>query len=394
VAQLVLSELGKVYSDGTRAVHDLSLEVRDGEFVVLVGPSGCGKTTALRMIAGLEPVTTGTIQIGDRVVNQVPARDRDVAMVFQSYALYPHLNVYENIAFSLRVRDIPKADIDRRVREVATILDLNEQLRRKPSQLSGGQRQRVAMARAMVRQPKAFLMDEPLSNLDAAHRVQVRAEIARIQQSLATTTLYVTHNQTEAMTLGDRVVVMRGGVLLQVGSPQDVYDRPVNLFVAGFIGAPRMNCVAATLVEPEPGQIELCLGGQSLCLPPATLHQRPGLRRYIGRSVVVGIRPEDTEDAEITGEITGSTISSVADLVETMGSDILVHFPVEARAVPAIPATPPLAAGRAGRDEQSSLLVGRFSPRSHVFEGQRIRVWVDTSRLHFFDPITALSIWH
>jgi len=387
VAELVLSELSKVYADGTRAVRDLSLEVRDGEFVVLVGPSGCGKTTALRMVAGLESATTGTIRIGDVVVNQVPARDRDVAMIFQSYALYPHLNVYENIAFSLRLRKISKSDVDRRVKEVARILDLHEQLGRRPRHLSDGQRQRVAMGRAIVRQPHAFLMDEPLSNQDANRRAQVRAQIARIQKDLAATTLYVTHDQTEAMTLGDRVVVMRDGVLLQVGPPQEIYDCPVNLFVASFIGSPGMNCVRARLVEPQPDCLRVCFDHQSLDLPAGALQQRPALREFIGRPVVVGIRPEDMEDAGIAGASAGAMLHSVAELVEIMGSDALVHFPVDAEPAPTEYSSQPN--GRA----RKAVLVGRFSPRSRVFEGQHICAWVDTSRLHFFDPATGAAIW-
>lgn len=391
MTKLVLSELGKVYADGTRAVHDLSLEVRAGEFVVLVGPSGCGKTTALRMVAGLESVTTGEIRIDDVVVNQVPARDRDVAMVFQSYALYPHLNVYENIAFSLRLRKMPRSEVDRRVRDVARILDLQEHLTRKPRQLSGGQRQRVAMGRAIVRQPKAFLMDEPLSNLDANRRARVRAQIARIQSELAATTLYVTHDQTEAMTLGDRIVVMKDGVVLQVGPPQEVYDHPATLFVAGFIGSPGMNCISAHLAqlsahltEPEPGRLRVCFDRQALDLPASALHQRPALRGFVGRPVVVGIRPEDMEDAEIVGESAGMTLESVAELVETMGSDVLVHFSVEAPAVRSESGEP--------TESHKTVLVGRFSPRSRVFEGQRICVWVDTTRMHFFDPATGAAI--
>jgi multiple sugar transport system ATP-binding protein len=384
VAGLVVSGLGKVYPDGTRAVDDLNLEIHDGEFAVLVGPSGCGKTTALRMVAGLEPVTTGVIRIGDRVVNQVPARERDVAMVFQSYALYPHLNVYENIAFSLRVRRTPKAEVDRRVREVARILDLGEHLHRKPRQLSGGQLQRVAMGRAIVRKPRVFLMDEPLSNLETNQRARVRAEIARLQQDLAATTLYVTHDQTEAMTLGDRVVVMRGGRLQQSGSPQEIYDRPATLFVAGFIGAPGMNCVLGRLVAPRTGCLRVCFRGQSIDLPPVLLHRMPGLARYADREVVVGIRPEALEDAELAGGDTGAIVCSVAELVERMGS-VLVHFPFDAPAVP----TELDGAVVAG---EPAVLVGRFSPRSRVFEGQRVEVWLDTSQLHFFDADTGVAI--
>jgi multiple sugar transport system ATP-binding protein len=392
MAELVLDGLGKVYADGTRAVRDLTLEVRDGEFVVLVGPSGCGKTTALRMVAGLEEATTGTIRIGERLLNAVPARDRDIAMVFQSYALYPHLNVYENIAFSLRLRNLPKPEVDRRVREVARILDLDKQLRRKPRHLSGGQRQRVAMGRAIVRRPQAFLMDEPLSNLEANRRAQVRAEIARIQRELGATTLYVTHDQTEAMTLGDRVVVMRDGAPLQVGPPQEVYDNPANLFVAAFIGSPGMNCVAGRLTADDHGQATVRLGGQAVALPESALRRRPALRGYLGRTVVVGIRPEDMEDAELAADRHGPVLSSVAELVEAMGSDVLVHFPVDAPVMPADRASDEGTGLPAADDWPHGVLVGRFSPRSHLFEGQRIRVWVDAARMHFFDPDTGRSI--
>jgi multiple sugar transport system ATP-binding protein len=391
--------LGKVYADGTRAVDDLNLEIQDGEFLVLVGPSGCGKTTALRIIAGLEEISEGTVQIGGRVVNRVPSRDRDVAMVFQSYALYPHLNVFDNIAFGLTLRKLPKAEIKRRVGEVAKVLELSEHLDRKPRNLSGGQRQRVAMGRAIVREPQAFLMDEPLSNLDAKLRVQMRAQIARIQRNLGVTTVYVTHDQTEAMTLGDRVAVMKRGVLQQVGPPQELYDRPVNLFVAGFIGSPGMNVLTGRLEMDDDGVYWTVLDKQRLRLADSVTHDRPALKGYVGGEVIVGIRPEDMEDAEIAGERDGFLLRSVADLVEAMGSDVLVHFPVEARPA-ATEDTRELA------DEGSMLavpdpekeglttLVGRFSPRTRVFEGQPVTVAVDTARLHFFDPATGSSIWH
>ncbi|MFI6575723.1 ABC transporter ATP-binding protein [Nocardiopsis sp. NPDC050513] len=396
MAEIVIDGLGKVYTDGTRAVNDLSLDIQDGEFLVLVGPSGCGKTTALRMVAGLERISEGTIRIGERVVNAVPARDRDVAMVFQSYALYPHLNIYENIAFGLRLRKLPKGEIDRRVREVARVLELEEHLDRKPGNLSGGQRQRVAMGRAIVRKPRAFLMDEPLSNLDAKLRVQMRAQIARIQRDLGVTTVYVTHDQTEAMTLGDRVAVMKRGVLQQVGPPQELYDHPRNLFVAGFVGSPGMNLIGAELVR-EDDRFRVRVGSQVLDLPDGLLHRRPALRAYEGRSVVLGIRPEDMEDAEIVGATENATLTSVADLVEAMGSDVLVHFPLDA--APVVTEDTRELARDAGADEAPTtaesgvVLVGRFSPRTHVFEGQTITVAVDTERLQFFDPTTGTSIY-
>jgi multiple sugar transport system ATP-binding protein len=399
VSSVVLTGLGKVYGDGTRAVTDLNLEIRDGEFLVLVGPSGCGKTTALRMIAGLEEVSAGTIEIGDRLMNDVPSRDRDVAMVFQSYALYPHLNVFDNIAFGLVLRKLPKREIQRRVRDVARILELDDHLRRKPKHLSGGQRQRVAMGRAIVREPQAFLMDEPLSNLDAMLRVQMRAQIARLQRDLGVTTVYVTHDQTEAMTLGDRVAVLKRGVLQQVGPPQELYDRPVNLFVAGFIGSPGMNVLGALLEEGPDDRYRVDFCSQALELPDSVLRERPALRRYAGRPVVLGIRPEDMEDAEIVGAERGATLRATADLVEAMGSDVLVHFPLDTEPVSAegvrelVADTGLVGPGPLG-SPGGTVLVGRFSPRTRVFEGQSIEIRVDTARLHFFDPATGASIWH
>jgi multiple sugar transport system ATP-binding protein len=399
VSAIALNGLGKVYADGTRAVDDLNLEIQDGEFLVLVGPSGCGKTTALRIIAGLEDVSEGTVRIGDKVVNRVPSRDRDVAMVFQSYALYPHLNVFDNIAFGLTLRKLPKTEIRRRVDEVAKVLELSEHLQRKPKNLSGGQRQRVAMGRAIVREPQAFLMDEPLSNLDAKLRVQMRAQIARIQRDLGVTTVYVTHDQTEAMTLGDRVAVMRKGVLQQVGPPQELYDRPVNLFVAGFIGSPGMNVLSGRLEIDDDGHYWTVLDTERLRLPESVLFERPALKGYAGRDVIVGIRPEDMEDAEIAGAEEGRTLTSVADLVEAMGSDVLVHFPVQVRPARTAEieelADEGFTVGLPEATRQDvTTLVGRFSPRTRVFEGQPVTVRVDTARLHFFDPESGSSIWN
>ncbi|HEX3784999.1 MAG TPA: sn-glycerol-3-phosphate ABC transporter ATP-binding protein UgpC [Pseudonocardiaceae bacterium] len=399
MSTITLSGLGKIYADGTRAVDDLNLEIQDGEFLVLVGPSGCGKTTALRIIAGLEDISEGNVLIGQKVVNRVPSRDRDVAMVFQSYALYPHLNVFDNIAFGLTLRKLPKAEIKRRVNEVAKVLELSEHLTRKPKNLSGGQRQRVAMGRAIVREPEAFLMDEPLSNLDAKLRVQMRAQIARIQRDLGVTTVYVTHDQTEAMTLGDRVAVMKRGVLQQVGPPQELYDRPVNLFVAGFIGSPGMNFLTGVLEADSDGALWALLKSQRLRLPDSVLHRRSALKDYVGKEVVIGIRPEDMEDAEIVGAEPGLTLRATADLVEAMGSDVLVHFPIEARPV-VTDDTKELAEetgmiGASGAHQPGvTTLVGRFSPRTRVFEGQPVVVRVDTARLHFFDPGTGSSIWN
>jgi multiple sugar transport system ATP-binding protein len=372
VAEVDLTSVGKVYPDGTRAVTDLNLHIADGEFLVLVGPSGCGKTTALRMVAGLEDISEGEIAIGGRVVNRVPARDRDVAMVFQSYALYPHLSVRDNIGFGLSLRKLPKAEIRERVDRAAATLGLTEHLSRKPRNLSGGQRQRVAMGRAIVREPQAFLMDEPLSNLDAKLRVQMRAEIARIQRDLGVTTVYVTHDQTEAMTLGDRVAVMKKGELQQVAPPQELYDRPVNLFVAGFIGSPAMNLLQGTLSEDAENP-RLTIGDATLTLPARVLTERPALASHLGRDVAVGIRPEDMEDSELVEAPEGSTLTSTVDLVEAMGSDVLVHFAIEAS--PVVTEDTRELARDAGTDVLGELesphtdLVARFSP--HPREGRR-----------------------
>jgi multiple sugar transport system ATP-binding protein len=395
VAGIELDHVGKVYADGTRAVTDLSIDVMAGEFLVLVGPSGCGKTTTLRMIAGLEQISEGEVRIGGQVMNGVPARDRDVAMVFQSYALYPHLTVFDNIAFGLTLRKMPRDVVERRVRQVADVLELGEHLRRRPRALSGGERQRVAMGRAIAREPRAFLMDEPLSNLDAKLRVQMRAQIARIQRDLGVTTVYVTHDQTEAMTLGHRVAIMREGVLQQIASPQELYDQPVDISVAGFIGSPAMNMIVATLGFDDEGQASVSFGEHWLAVPEIVLRKRPALKRYDGRRVALGIRPEDMEDAEIVGGVHGSTLVSVADLVEAMGADVMVHFPVDAEQV--------RTEDRVRLDRESgpvraatggTLLVGRFSPRSRVFVGQQVTVRVDTEGLHFFDLETGRSIWH
>jgi len=384
-AGLALDGVSKVYADGTVAVADLDLAIGDGELLVLVGPSGCGKTTALRMVAGLEDVSAGEIRLGERVVNDVAPRERDVAMVFQGYALYPHLSVAHNIGFGLKLRKLPKADIDRRVEKAARILGLEDLLSRKPRHLSGGQRQRVAMGRAIVREPQAFLMDEPLSNLDAKLRGQMRAEIARLQRDLETTTIYVTHDQTEAMTLGDRVAVMRKGVLQQLDAPQVLYDRPGNLFVAGFIGSPAMNLLEGTLEQAADG-LELMLGKQRLTVGPKLLSERPALRSYLGHQVLVGVRPEDLGYA--ADEEPG--LPATVDLVEAMGSDVLVHLRVDA----------PLAriSDLADVAEETAPgvgteLVGRFSPRTRIKEGERVRVAVDADRLHIFDQETGHAIW-
>jgi multiple sugar transport system ATP-binding protein len=397
VADVTLQDVGKVYADGTRAVTGLNLQIADGEFLVLVGPSGCGKTTALRMVAGLEDISEGEVRIGERVVNRVPSRDRDVAMVFQSYALYPHLTVRDNIGFGLQLRKLPKDEINRRVSEAARVLGLEDHLGRKPRNLSGGQRQRVAMGRAIVREPQAFLMDEPLSNLDAKLRVQMRAEIARIQRRLGVTTIYVTHDQVEAMTLGDRVAVMRKGLLQQVDSPQVLYDHPVNLFVAGFIGSPAMNLLGGTVEETD-GTIVFVLGSQRITAPPELLARRPALRSYIGRDVVVGIRPEDIEDAALVrgAAAAGNRLTSTVDLVESMGSEVLVHFSLDAPTV-VTEDTKELAhdVGEPAAVEPApeTVVVARFGPRTRAREGEPIEAVVDAEHLHVFDPESGLSIF-
>jgi multiple sugar transport system ATP-binding protein len=399
VAEVTFENVGKIYPDGTRAVSDMDLAIEDGEFMVLVGPSGCGKTTALRMVAGLEDISEGVLKIGERVVNHVPPRDRDIAMVFQSYALYPHLSVYDNIAFGLKLRKEKKAEIDRRVQEAARILGLEPFLKRKPRALSGGQRQRVAMGRAIVRQPQAFLMDEPLSNLDAKLRVQMRAEISQLQDDLGTTTIYVTHDQVEAMTMGDRVAVMRKGELQQVAPPQELYDHPVNLFVGGFIGSPAMNMVEATL-ERADGGLAVRMGSQRLALGEETLSAHPGLRAYEGRDVIVGIRPEEFEDAELASDVPADRrLRGKVGLREALGSEIMVHFTVDAR--PALTEdvrelARDVGDERAAQQEEAPVettMVGRFGARSRVRVGKEAEVSVDTRALHFFDPDTGLGIY-
>ena len=401
VAGVTFQGVSKIYPDGTRAVNDLNLEIEDGEFLVLVGPSGCGKTTALRMVAGLEEISEGQLRIGDKIVNHVPSRDRDIAMVFQSYALYPHLSVYDNIGFSLKLKKMDKREIDRRVNEAARLLGLDPYLDRKPRALSGGQRQRVAMGRAIVREPAAFLMDEPLSNLDAKLRVQTRAEIKKLQDDLGTTTIYVTHDQVEAMTMGDRVAVMRKGELQQVADPQELYDRPVNLFVGGFIGSPAMNLVEATL-ERANGGLAAVAGSQRIALGDETLSARPGLKSYEGRDVILGIRPEDLEDAALESDRPGEqSLAGKVELTEALGSEVMVHFSIDAK--PAITDEVRELQKDAGAEEGlgtpaqeeggRTIMVGRFGARSRADRGEQVRVAVDTRALHFFDPGTGLGIY-
>jgi multiple sugar transport system ATP-binding protein len=395
MATMTLSHVGKVYDDGTRAVTDLNIDVDDGEFLVFVGPSGCGKTTALRMVAGLETITEGEVQIGDRVVNHVPPRDRDVAMVFQSYALYPHLNVRDNIGFGLQLRKVPKDELNRRVQAAAETLGLADHLDRKPRNLSGGQRQRVAMGRAIVREPQAFLMDEPLSNLDAKLRVQMRAEIGRLQRDLKVTTIYVTHDQTEAMTLGHRVAVMKKGLLQQIAAPQVLYDHPDNLFVAGFIGSPAMNFLSGTLARNGSGAFSVQLGQETLRVPESVLSDRPALKSWVDKQVIVGIRPEDIEDAALVRDDTeGSTLVGRAELVEPLGSDLMVHVSTDApRAVAEDMAELAKDVDEGGPLADRSIVVARFNPRSAVRLGETVTMALATERLHFFDPASGTALW-
>jgi multiple sugar transport system ATP-binding protein len=402
MAGIVLNDVSKVYGDGTTAVSDLTIDIGDGEFIVLVGPSGCGKTTALRMVAGLESITGGTISIGEQVVNAVPPKERDIAMVFQNYALYPHMTVYDNMAFGLQLRKITKPDIDRRVREAATILGLEDLLQRKPKALSGGQRQRVAMGRAIVREPKAFLMDEPLSNLDAKLRVQMRTEIARIQHELNVTTLYVTHDQVEAMTMGDRVAVIRKGILQQIDVPQHLYDHPRNIFVAGFIGSPAMNMVEATFRRSNGSAASVTFGDHSLEIPDDVLAARPALQAYDGKSVIVGMRPEDMNDASLEPDPAPEhRISSRVVLREALGADVLVHFLIRAPAVLTEDVKElahdvgqeALDAVEMGARAGESKFIARLDPRTTVRQGEEVMLVVDVHRLHLFDPATGRGIY-
>jgi multiple sugar transport system ATP-binding protein len=384
MADITLDKITKRYPDGYEAVRDMSLDIKDGEFMILVGPSGCGKTTALRMIAGLEDITDGELKIGGNVVNQLSPKDRDIAMVFQNYALYPHMSVRDNMGFALRLAGTDKEDINKRVEEAARILDLEPHLDRKPSQLSGGQRQRVAMGRAIVRDPAAFLMDEPLSNLDAKLRVQMRTEVSRLQQRLGTTTIYVTHDQTEALTLGDRVAVMRSGVLQQVGEPMELYNHPVNLFVAGFIGSPAMNFMPASV---DGDTVKLPFGDVRL---PSELHDR--VRDAHGRQLIAGIRPEHFEDAKLTGEARdkGSTFQANIEVLESLGSELYAHFSVTSDEAIESAELRELAQDAGGgeipMEGGEGRIVARLDPASEVKQGEEVELWVDASRLQLFDP--------
>jgi multiple sugar transport system ATP-binding protein len=387
MAEITLDGLTKVYADGTRAVSDLNLEIADGEFVVLVGPSGCGKTSALRMVAGLEPITEGKVVIGGEVVNKLPPKDRDIAMIFQNYALYPHMSAFENMAFGLKLRGMKRDRRGERVNGAARTLGLSEVLPKKPRTLSGGQRQRVAMGRAIVREPQAFLMDEPLSNLDAKLRVEMRAEIARLQRELGVTTIYVTHDQVEAMTLGDRVAIMRDGVLQQVARPQELYDRPRNLFVAEFIGSPAMNLVGADLVRTTDGWAAT-FGDVSLPIGERVLSSRPGLPKFEGRRLILGVRPEDIEDAAFGN---GERLSAIVDIREDMGSEVYVHFDPGARMVPGEDVK--AAVGEDAAEVKSSAWVARLDRDTAAAERERIELAIDNDRLHFFDPETGDAIY-
>jgi multiple sugar transport system ATP-binding protein len=394
LAEITLDKLTKVYGDGTRAVSELDLEIGDGEFVVLVGPSGCGKTSALRMVAGLEPITEGRVVIGGEVVNKLPPKDRDIAMIFQNYALYPHMSAFDNMAFGLKLRGMKKDRRGERVNGAAKTLGLAEVLPKKPRTLSGGQRQRVAMGRAIVREPRAFLMDEPLSNLDAKLRVEMRAEIARLQRELNVTTVYVTHDQVEAMTLGDRVAIMRDGLLQQVAKPQELYDRPRNLFVAEFIGSPAMNLIGVDLALSNDNVVAK-FGDNTLEVDERVLLKRPGLVAFEGKRIILGVRPEDLEDAAFSGEApAGRRLSAQVDIREDMGSEVYIHFGVAGKAVRGEDVRAAVGEEAAEVAEvKGNVWVARVDRDTKVQEEGKVELVVDTTRLHFFDPETGDAIY-
>jgi multiple sugar transport system ATP-binding protein len=401
MGDIAFEQVWKVYPDGTQAVRAVDLSIEDGSLMVLVGPSGCGKTTLLRMVAGLEEVTAGTIRIGDRTINDVPAKNRDIAMVFQNYALYPHMTVYENQAFGLKLRRLARAEIEQRVRGVARVLGLGGELERKPGQLSGGQRQRVAMGRAIVRQPQAFLMDEPLSNLDAKLRVQMRSEISRMQRDLGTTMIYVTHDQTEAMTMGTQVAVMKKGDLQQVDAPEVLFMRPANLFVAGFIGSPAMNLLQARLQRSN-GGVFVEFAGVRLRVDDEAVRERPRLAAYDGREIVLGIRPDATEDAALARDAPEDRrLPAVVDLRETVGSEAYVHFTLDVppvvtedtRELAEDTGVEMLQKLEEGASGHTTTFVARTHARSRAREGERVELFVDTRELHFFDPETGAGIY-
>jgi multiple sugar transport system ATP-binding protein len=397
LATIEFDDVQKIYDDGTQAVFDLNLKIEDGELMVLVGPSGCGKTTALRMVAGLEEISDGDLKIGDRVVNDLTPKERNIAMVFQSYALYPHMTVEDNLAFSLRLHKMPKEEINQRVQNAAKILQIDQYLKRKPKALSGGQRQRVAMGRAIVRQPEVFLMDEPLSNLDAKLRVQMRAEIHQLQRRLDVTTIYVTHDQVEAMTMGDRVAVMNAGRLLQVDTPQVLYSQPNNEFVAGFIGSPAINLVEAQLAQSN-GHLSVSFGEHQLTVDERAARNRSGLKDYVGKTIILGIRPEDFEDASLDSDVPSDRRVKVkVDLMEPLGAEVLVYFGTAATGV-----VSSAAAADVGEDADVRLgdedatagtrMCARISPHTRIAMGQPAELTVDTSRLYFFDPQTREAV--
>jgi multiple sugar transport system ATP-binding protein len=398
VAEIEFINVQKVYDDGTQAVFDFDLVINDGELMVLVGPSGCGKTTALRMVAGLEEISDGDLRIGDRIVNDLTPKERNIAMVFQSYALYPHMTVEDNLAFSLKLHHMPKHEVEERVQRAAKILQIEQFLKRKPRALSGGQRQRVAMGRAIVREPEAFLMDEPLSNLDAKLRVQMRGEIHQLQRRLDVTTIYVTHDQVEAMTMGDRVAVMNAGRLQQVDTPQVLYDQPINEFVAGFIGSPAINLVEAQLVQTN-GSLAVNFGEYRLAVDDHVARNRSGLKDYIGKEIILGIRPEDFEDVSIESGVPSDRRMKVnVDLTEPLGAEVLVYFGTEAEGVVSSAAEADVgedAEVRLGGDGDAvdkTQLCARVSPRTRLAIGQPAELAVDTSRLYFFDPQTRNTV--
>jgi multiple sugar transport system ATP-binding protein len=399
MASITLEDIGKIYPDGTRAVGQVSIDVVDGEFLVLVGPSGCGKSTVLRMIAGLEDITEGKMSIGDKVVNDIPPKDRDIAMVFQNYALYPHMSVRDNMAFGLKLRKVPKDEINRLVQEAAEVLEITEFLDRKPKALSGGQRQRVAMGRAIVREPSAFLMDEPLSNLDAKLRVQMRTELGRLHNRLGTTTVYVTHDQIEAMTLGHRVAVMRPVSakrpynLQQVAAPTELFNNPVNLFVAGFIGSPAMNLVYGELTRDGDG-VKVAFGGHTVSVDQAAIDAHPGIEDHFGKQLVVGIRPSAFENAQAADQAPDRTITVITDVNEHLGSESYVHFFIDSAPV----VTPDIEELLADSGQTAESLgdntkfTGRVSSDYHVDDGSSVDLVVDTAKLHFFEIETSAKI--
>jgi multiple sugar transport system ATP-binding protein len=398
MADIEFSHVSKIYDDGTRAVNDLNMEISDGELLVLVGPSGCGKSTALRMVAGLEEISEGDLRIGDQIVNDLTPKERNIAMVFQSYALYPHMTVEDNLAFSLKLHKMPKEEVNRRVQDAAKTLQIEQFLKRKPRALSGGQRQRVAMGRALVREPQAFLMDEPLSNLDAKLRVQMRAEIHQLQRTLGVTTIYVTHDQVEAMTMGDRVAVMNAGLLQQVATPQVLYDQPDNEFVAGFIGSPAINLVEAQL-EQTNGHYSVAFGEHRLTVDDRAAQNRSALKDYVGRSIILGIRPEDFEDTSVEPDVPADRRMKVeVNLTEPLGAEVLVYFGTAATGVVSSAAAADVGEdaevhfGSDGEVGDKTRMCARVSPRTRIRLGQAAELAVDTSRLYFFDPQTRDAI--